>query len=35
MNVSTAREIDIEEVDDGDEYYDLLEQIVEKAQEGD
>lgn len=23
LNVSTAREIDIEEVDDGDDYYDL------------
>lgn len=35
MNVSTAREINIEEVDDGDEYYDLLEQIVGNEQEGD
>ena len=35
LNVSTAREINIEEVDDGDEYYDMLEQIVGNEQEGD
>lgn len=34
LNVSTAREIDIEEVDDGDNYYDMLEQIVGNKQEG-
>lgn len=34
LNVSTAREINIEEVDGGDNYHDLLEQIVGNKQEG-
>ena len=35
LNVSTVREINIEEVDDGDDYYDMLVQVAGNKQEGD